>query len=200
MFLSPISTYPLYNSSHQWAIPLSINRNACCSYYGNPSGCEDICCQCPGRCPTPPPTPTPPPDDCTEQQCIDYSKCVYGFYEAEAQKKRYEAEHSCKPNSFVGGKCDHKIPEWKPKCGDCDNWRNEDDWCDACKANNCDDILKELQFAKDHSKSGSKGRRAICDDFWYCIEEYERDYDGSESREKGDEARRDCNRCENNGG
>ena len=115
-----------------------------------------------------------------------------------AKDKGDEAANVCRPDKYVGGKCDGVF--WDPDC-DC-NWR--DDWCDACEANHCNDILKELQFAKDHSKSGSKsgskGRRAICDDFWYCIEEYERDYDGSESREKGDDARRDCNRCENNGG
>ena len=117
-----------------------------------------------------------------------------------AEDQGEDAGKECKPGKYDTGNanCDDIFPHFDPGC-DC-NWK--DDWCDACEANNdeCGDILKDLLFAKGHSKLGSKGRRAICDDFWYCIEGWERRNYYSESREKGDDARRDCNRCERNGG
>lgn len=112
----------------------------------------------------------------------------------DAEEAGKDAERDCKP---VGNDCDNEIPDFDPGCG---NWR--DDWREACRANNgrCRRILEDLLSAKGHSKSGSKGRRAVCDDFWYCIEEWERRDDESKSRHEGDDARRDCNRCERNGG
>ena len=139
-------------------------------------------------------------DDCTTGGCADYTKCVYDFYEADAAKEKREAYESCDPSCCkskygdVGEWCKDFVPEWHPDCGDSD-----DDWYKACERKNCDEILKDLQYADAHSKSGSNGRHAICDDFWECVNDYERYNENSESREKGDDARRDCNQCENSG-
>ena len=137
-------------------------------------------------------------DDLDPPSCTDFADCVYDKVltdtnsTQDADEKKHEAKRSCQPHKFVGDYCDHELPEWHPDCG---HWK--DDWYDACKANDCDEILKDLQYADAHSKSGSKGRHAICDDFWECVNEYERYDEDSESREKGDDARRDCRQCEN---
>ena len=132
---------------------------------------------------------------CTEAQCADYAECVYDVYEADAQRK-HEAEESCDPSTYgqYGEDCKHFAPEWHPDCGD-----SHDDWYKACDRKGCDEILKDLQYADAHSKSGSKGRHAVCDDFWDCVNDYERYNENSESREKGDDARSDCKQCENSG-
>ena len=118
--------------------------------------------------------------------------------EEDAQEAKDEADASCDPSCCgdAGNWCKKFIPKWNPGCG---RWK--DDWYDACKADHCDNILMDLQYAhfKSGSKSGSKGRHAICDDFWECVNVYERYNENAESREKGDDARRDCNQCENSG-
>ena len=129
-------------------------------------------------------------DDCTTGGCTDYANCVETIYLDKGENAKDEAESSCKPGNFKD--CNDLIPEWHPDCG---HWK--DDWYDACKAKDCDEILKDLQYA--HSKSGSKGRHAVCDDFWECVNDYERYDENSESREKGDDARSDCRQCENSG-
>ena len=135
-------------------------------------------------------------DDLKPPRCTNFATCVYNEVlddtnsTEDAAKEKHDAARSCQPNKFVGGDCDHELDEWDPGCG---HWK--DDWYDACKADHCDEILKDLQYA--HSKSGSKGRHAVCDDFWECVNDYERYDENSESREKGDDARRDCRQCEN---
>ena len=140
-------------------------------------------------------------DDLDPPPCTAFADCVYDEVFAntnstvDADEKKHEAKRSCKPDKFVGGVCDNEIPEWHPGCGDSDS----DDWHKACDRKDCDEILKDLQFADAHSKSGSKGRHAVCDDFWDCVNDYERYNENSESREKGDDARRDCRQCEYSG-
>jgi hypothetical protein len=139
-------------------------------------------------------------DDLKPDPCTDLADCVYDAVlalnatdEEDAKHAKREALKSCEPPGGIGDACDHvPIPEWHPDCG-----RYRDDWYDACHADHCDDILKELQYA--HSKSGSKGRHAVCDDFWDCVYDYERYDEDSKSRDKGDDARRDCRQCENSG-
>ena len=135
-------------------------------------------------------------DDLKPPRCTAFAHCVYEEVlkdtnsTDDAEKKKHEAERSCEPHKFVGGACDGDLEDWHPGCG-------HGDWTDACRADHCDDILKDLQYA--HSKSGSKGRHAVCDEFWECVNDYERYNVNSESREKGDDARRDCRQCENSG-
>ena len=131
-------------------------------------------------------------DDCTTGGCLVYADCVEQIYLDKGDNARYEAERSCKPGKFED--CNELIPEWHPDCGD-----SHDDWYKACDRKGCDEILKDLQYADAHSKSGSKGRHAVCDDFWDCVNDYERYNENSESREKGDDARSDCKQCENSG-